>query len=116
MSIQSTELNLWKPLPSDISNKHYVYSITNLVNQKHYVGITSDYNRRKNHFSNCGSSDVMQHDMKVYGSDNFKMQIIHVVENKEQARVLEGQYILKYKSLIPDGYNVSLSSCSSTES
>lgn len=82
-----------------------------------YIGMTHDYNQRKDaHFSMGKSgSKVLTHDMKQHGIQYFHMQILQRTDSLEKARFLEGCSIIEHQTLIPTGYNVSLSGVSSID-
>lgn len=61
--------------------KFYYYKISNIKNGSFYIGITTDYLKRKRqHFSQleCGTHQnyKMQSDYKIYGKEAFKFEII----------------------------------------
>lgn len=84
-----------------------LYVITNRINNKKYVGVT-------NRSASIRFNEHMTHDTgllykarKKYGRNNFKIEIIKENIPFEQISSLEKEYILKYNSLIPYGYNLS---------
>ena len=55
----------------------YLYRITNIINNKKYIGITNNYKKRwSNH--RCGNSKnmVIAKAIKKYGKENFFFEII----------------------------------------
>ena len=55
----------------------YLYKITNIINNKKYIGITNNYKKRwSNH--RCGNSKnmVIAKAIKKYGKENFLFEII----------------------------------------
>lgn len=75
------------------------------MNSKKYVGQTgngllsrlSQHNRAKTYIGSA---------MKKYGKENFKIQLLSIAENKEEADELERHYIMEYDTLHPHGYNL----------
>jgi group I intron endonuclease len=82
---------------------NYIYKITNLINNKSYVGYTADPQARwKDHRHNQGSKLVFQA-IKKYGVDNFKFKVI-----TEDTLDNEQKYIDKYNTIAPHGYNINV--------
>lgn len=88
----------------------YVYKITNLINNKKYIGITNNIEKRwgneKSYPSNPLKRQVIQEAIHKYGKENFSFEILHRNLSVEQAIKLEEQYIKDFNSLVPNGYNV----------
>jgi len=79
-----------------------VYKITNLLNNKIYVGIDI-----KNDSTYLGSSVHIKHIIKEYGTKNFKKEILEECKTEEELRDREIYWIKKLNSSDPDvGYNV----------
>jgi group I intron endonuclease len=83
----------------------YCYLITNLVNGKQYVGIAINPERRWIEHK-CGhGSKLLYSAIKKYGLSSFKYEILGVgVE--QQIKELEIAQISKYKTVAPNGYNL----------
>lgn len=95
----------------------YIYSITNNINNKQYVGKTSKdnpYDRWKEHIQHAKHKDntvgyASVHTMpiiralKKYGSDNFKFRIITEC-TEDKVNELEEKYIKEYNTYY-NGYN-----------
>lgn len=83
----------------------YVYKTTNLVNGKIYIGQhkNSVYNHKY-----FGSGRLMLRAIEKYGIDNFKNEIIHICNSKEEMQKMEIYYIDKYQSFpkTGKGYNL----------
>ena len=83
----------------------YVYKITNLINNKYYIG------KRK---CNCnitddtymGSGIAIQQALKKYGKDNFKKEILAVVESEEKAFEMEADLLTTEHVNDPFCYNL----------
>lgn len=89
----------------------YIYLITNLINNKKYVGITNNYKKRWANHKCCNDpSMVIAKAIKKYGINNFKFEIIESNVPIEQIDEKEQYYIQFYSSHISTGkgYNVSL--------
>ena len=88
----------------------YVYKITNLINQKIYIGITNNVEKRwgneKSYPKDPKHRQVIQEAIHKYGKDNFEFKVLHRNLSIEEAIVLEEQYIKEFNSLVPNGYNV----------
>lgn len=88
----------------------YLYLITNLINNKKYVGITNDYKKRwSNH--KCGNSPSMAiaKAIKKYGVDNFKFEVLLSNIPIEEIDEYEIKYIIKYNSHVSNGHGYNIS-------
>lgn len=101
------------PIPSQVSNNMDVYIITNLTNNKKYVGITNNYKTRwKYHLRNRTETSKEYHKVlykafRKYGFDNFKFELVKQDLTIEEGKQLEIQLIKELKTLShEDGYNV----------
>lgn len=90
-----------------------VYSITNKINNKRYVGVTKDFNtRQRRHLwelrNNRHSNRKLQQDYNVFGASAFEIEILEVLKDasKEEGFKKELHYIEKYDSC-ENGYNMS---------
>ena len=85
----------------------YVYQVTNLVNNKIYIGITNNYQKRwSNHrCCNCKSS-LLAKAIQKYGVDNFKFEILYSNLSIEEASEKEIELIANLNTLAPNGYNL----------
>lgn len=83
-----------------------VYKITNLINQKIYIGQTVKLveQRFKQHIK-IGNSYISK-SIKKYGTDNFKIEWIATALSKDHINDLEEYFILELNSLSPNGYNL----------
>lgn len=89
---------------------HLVYKIVNTITEMTYIGITSVSlkSRWSGHLHDCiKSNKPLYREMREYGTKNFIIEIIDTscktrieLENKEM------EYILKYKTRHPEGYNL----------
>lgn len=88
----------------------YVYLITNKVNGKRYVGQSQQLDieqRWKSHrkVNNPNVGSYLKAAYKKYGIDNFKFQIICICFD-EDCDKYEDEYIKKFNTLCPNGYNL----------
>lgn len=88
----------------------YVYLITNLLNQKHYVGITNNYKKRwsneKSLPKDKKKQQLINKKIHQYGKENFKFEVLFSNLSIEEACQKEAELIIKYNSLVPNGYNI----------
>lgn len=84
--------------------KKYIYKITNLINNKIYIGQTNNPNRRWKEHRNSNSGCIkLRNAIKKYGSENFIFEIIEgpIINYDER----EKYWITQYNS-INEGYNI----------
>lgn len=94
-------------------NQFYIYKITNIINNKIYIGQTihSIEERFRGHVYASEKSDssnvLLQNAIKKYGKDSFKIEIIEVCTTREQLDLREKCWINYYNSRNKDiGYNM----------
>jgi group I intron endonuclease len=88
----------------------YIYLITNTENGMRYVGqtIQMDIERRWSKHKNISKTGLGKHlrDAYIkYGIDKFKFQIICICFD-EDCDKYEEEYIKKFNTIVPNGYNV----------
>ena len=88
----------------------YIYKITNTVTGKCYIGETiQDYNRRwGKHINSLKYKEgcpLLKASMKKHGIEKFKFEILIICFDKDVVKY-EKEYIKKYNSQTPNGYNV----------
>lgn len=97
--------------------KSSIYCFTNLINNKKYIGSTIQEPkvRYNQHIYNMTHETAHQYNyplyqaIRKYGLENFTFEIIFEKEcSEEEIRKIEKEYIIKYNSLSPDGYNQTL--------
>lgn len=88
-----------------------VYRITNNLNKKSYIGITKHtfrkrYNHRDDWWNAPSVNVLLQNSVKKHGDHNFSVEIIdHGVDYWDLCN-LEKYYISAYKTLHPNGFNL----------
>jgi predicted GIY-YIG superfamily endonuclease len=108
----STENNILGKRPVYLKRKNVIYKITNIVDNKFYIGSASFYDKRigthinklrnKTHFNK-----YLQNAWNKYGENSFEFSIIEQVNNKENLIKREQYYLDLYKSYIKEiGYNI----------
>lgn len=96
---------------NQINGKQGVYRIVNKLTGQSYIGSSSDIGRRlNNHFAITSpiTSSPLYFDIYNYDWSIFKIEILLIVEakTKEELETLEFNYITKYDTLYPNGYNL----------
>ena len=97
--------------------KGYIYIITNLINNKQYIGQTTTtipirYNAHIRDAKYNNTNMIVHKAMRKYGIDNFDVKEIQCIDAdlecdlREQLNELEIYYIQKYNTLTPNGYNM----------
>lgn len=87
-----------------------IYKISNTVNQKVYIGYTSNFeNRKKQHIRSVGKKDSkLYRAMRLYGVGSFSFEIIYQSKEKNHTKnTMEAKFIEEYDSY-KNGYNGSL--------
>jgi len=88
----------------------YIYLIINQVNGKQYVGQTvqNDINKRWNKHKQVNKRFIgtcLFNAYKKYGIENFKFKLLCICFD-EDTNKYEEEYINKYNTLYPEGYNM----------
>jgi group I intron endonuclease len=88
----------------------FIYKITNIVNNKSYIGLTSQSleKRMQNHLyaiSKDKGCPILGAAIKKYGIENFKMTLIIICFDSDLG-YYEKEYIKKYNTQAPHGYNI----------
>lgn len=88
-----------------------IYKITNQVNNKVYIGQTTQ-TLGDRWWQHCNRSPSQTHRsyihsaIKQYGADNFTIEIIAAASSIDELNALEEALINQYVSLAPNGYNL----------
>jgi group I intron endonuclease len=89
----------------------FIYKITNTVSKKCYIGETTEVNpedRWKGHkqaISKGRGCPALGDAVKKYGLDKFTFQVL-IICFDEDRYIYEKEYIKKYNSVVPNGYNI----------
>lgn len=89
----------------------YIYKILNKITKKCYIGetISKDVNWRWNqHKQKCKENKgcpALRDAFKKYGLDNFEFSILIICFDDDRFNY-EIDYIRKYNSIVPNGYNI----------
>ena len=84
---------------------YYIYKITNLINNKTYIGQRKT-NKSPETDSYFGSGKLIKLAIKKYGINFFNKDIIENCKNWEELNIKEKTWIKKSNSLYPNGYNI----------
>ena len=91
-----------------MSNIHYVYKITNLKNNKIYIGVRTHPNPDKDKY--MGSGTCIQKVIEIESIINFKKEIIHRFNTREEAEQKEKEYLTEEFCNDPNTYNINSNS------
>jgi len=84
-----------------------VYLVTNRLDGKQYVGVSN--NLRKRWHGHCSyekkCKSYMKHAIHAHGYENFAISIL-MLGTKEECMLAENDFIEKYNTLAPHGYNL----------
>lgn len=86
----------------------YAYKLENTVNNRVYIGITSDPHARLNGHINCclsGDDRLLYQAMRSHGMNNFVFEVIAQTNDDSNKWELEKQLVLQYESDVI-GYNM----------
>jgi len=86
---------------------YYVYKITNLLNNKVYIGKTKDLKKRwSQHCANQKKNSLIAKAIQKYGFENFKFETLF--ESKDELLVNEQEFLFikQENCLVPNGYNL----------
>lgn len=84
--------------------KYYVYTITNIILNKKYVGCRATKNNINND-NYWGSSKYLKKDYIKYSKKNFLKEIIKIYKSGNAMLNGEVDNILSYNTMEPNGYN-----------
>lgn len=84
----------------------FVYSITNKINNKKYIGKTNNLKKRWYRHCNNNGCRAMYSAIKKYGKNNFELNIIEKCFSKKELNNKEIIWIKKLNTLSPNGYNL----------
>lgn len=84
-----------------------IYKIENLINGKIYIGQSIHIEKRWQEHCKASSHSLIAEAIQKYGKENFSFQIIEECE-QDLLNTKESEYIHSYNSLVPNGYNIVL--------
>jgi len=88
-----------------LADSMFLYVITNRVNGKQYVGITTDIEKRwGKHVSGRGSK-LVYHAIQKYGRDNFDFEVWYAGD-EHWIKMMEYRAIVMLDTKAPRGYNL----------
>jgi len=90
---------------------HYVYKITNLTNNKYYIGVHSllkDYNNTPLNDGYWGSGTLIEKTIRQEGRNNFKKEILKTFSTRDEAMEEEKRLVTIDVVNSPDSYNQTL--------
>lgn len=90
-----------------------IYAITNLINSKQYVGLTTTsleerWDRHLEQVSRKEAS-LIHKAIALFGEENFTLEQIAHASSIKELRVKEREWIQTLNTMTPNGYNVTLS-------
>ena len=89
----------------------FIYKITNMKTKKCYIGETKEANpetRWRRHIQTIAKGrgcPALQDAVQKYGIENFKFEVLIICFDSARFE-LEKEYIKKYNSMVPNGYNI----------
>lgn len=96
----------------------YIYLLTNVVNNKKYVGQTTRTikQRLEEHFTKINKGYAISNAIKLYGKENFKIEELEKINDKSEESLKKSlnskeiYYIQKYNSMVSssDGYGYNI--------
>lgn len=83
-----------------------VYCFTNKINNKKYIGLTYDIERRyKQHKGGRSRAVVFCLAIKKYGFDNFTFEVLKTDLTLDEAKSFERLQVSTLNTMVPSGYN-----------
>lgn len=88
--------------------KLYIYKFLNKLNNKIYIGQSVNPEKRKleHIYGRKTNNTYFDKALKKYGIENFDFEIIDQANSQREIDIKEREYITKYNSLKPNGYNI----------
>ncbi|MEK6881161.1 MAG: GIY-YIG nuclease family protein, partial [Nanoarchaeota archaeon] len=95
------------------ADMHYIYKITNKINNKVYIGQTNNPARRWSQHRWCAEnnkgSQLVTRALAKHGVDNFEFEVIITCQNQNNVNELEVLIIKQFNSVdLALGYNIEL--------
>lgn len=91
-----------------------IYKITNIKNNKLYIGSSKDiYQRKQEHFRNLEqnkhTNPRLQNAYNYYGKENFVFEVLEILKGSEDQFIVEDKYIKSLEAYNPKiGYNINI--------
>lgn len=94
-----------------------VYKVTNILTGKSYIGQVSSKSmsiqqmllyRFKRHCRKSSGCLALRDSIQKYGSENFEIHLIEQCRTQDELNLKEIELIKKFKTLVPNGYNLTL--------
>lgn len=86
-----------------MEKKYTIYKTTNLVNGKIYIGFHSTYYPDDDYL---GSGSALKSAIEKYGRENFRKDVLHIFNNKEDMLNKEAELVNEEFILREDTYNI----------
>ena len=84
-----------------------VYSATNLINKKVYIGHTGRTLKiRQREHENYTPKDIFHYALRKYGKENFQWEILYEIEDETLRKNIERWLIIELNTQVPNGYNL----------
>lgn len=84
----------------------YIYCIRNNANGKLYIGQTENIEERwRGHRKNSSNCRYLKHAFNKYGVENFEFKVLIICFDTDM-NAYEVEYMRKYNTLVPNGYNL----------
>ncbi len=89
----------------------YIYKITNTITKKCYIGETKKanpllrWNEHKSKIEKGIGCPALQNSVKKHGIENFKFEVLILCFDEDRYKY-EMEYIKKYNTIVPNGYNL----------
>ena len=85
------------------NNIYSIYKVTNLINNKIYIGKTNNFHRRcRDHLSANGDS-YLYRAIRKYGKQNFKFEEIFITFTESDLSYFEKHFIVEFNTNISSG-------------
>jgi hypothetical protein len=82
---------------------HYLYKITNIINEKYYIGVHSTTNLNDSYM---GSGTAIKNAIKKYGIENFEKQILEFFQTSEEKWLAEIKCVTLQIAKDENSYNM----------
>jgi hypothetical protein len=82
-----------------------IYLITNLINNKQYVGQTV-YTKEKRWYGHLRGTLCVDRAIQKYGAENFKLETLEEVKSEDDLDQREQYWIAELDTMVPSGYNI----------